>query len=365
MATYLVTGATGFLGIHLCEALLGAGHKVRALCRGEAGNLREAGVDVRRGDVLDRAAVADALKGTDGVFHLAGRVSRDPAAAAELHRLHVQGTLAVVDGCRTAGVKRMVHCSTSGTVGVTLPPGEELDESAQPDLTVVGKWPYYLSKIYAEQAALAAARDGLEVVSINPSLLLGPGDIRGESTRDIRLFMERKIPGIPAGGVSIVDVRDAAQALILGMEKGRSGERYLVTGLNTTVKAFFERVSRVSGVAAPLIPMSRPMGEISARFLDALAKTVDGYNPMDAVSVEMAGYCWYVSPHKAQEELGVEFRDPNLTLLDTVHDLRAHGVTTTGQAPAGSGLAEALLADTWRAVDRWMKKAAAQRPPQG
>jgi dihydroflavonol-4-reductase len=365
MAKYLVTGATGFLGLHLCEVLLEKGHKVRALCRKPAANLAEAGVEVVSGDVLDKESLKPALKGVDGVFHLAGRVSRNPDDAADLHKLHVQGTMAVVEACKAANVKRMVHCSTSGTVGVTQPPGEELDENTQPDITLVGKWPYYLSKIFAEQTALGAATKEFEVVSINPSLLLGPGDVRGDSTRDVKLFMERKFPGIPAGGVSIVDVRDAAQALWLGMEKGRSGERYLVTGLNATVKDFFERLSRVSGVPAPMVPMSRQMGTLSARLLDAYAKTVDGANPLDAVSVEMASYCWYVSSHKAQEELGVTFRDPNETLMDTVDDLRKQGVSTTGTMPAGAGLAENLLSDTWRAVDKWMKKAATPRPPQG
>ncbi len=363
MATYLVTGATGYLGMHLCEALLGAGHTVKALCRKDAQNLVDAGVKVVAGDVTDRESVKAAAKGVDGVFHLAGRVSRDAKDTAELHQLHVQGTMAVVEACRANKVKRLVHCSTSGVVGVTEPPGQELDEHAVPDLTLVGKWPYYLSKIFAEQTALAANGKDLEVVSINPSLLLGPGDVRGDSTRDVRMFLERKLPGYTAGGVSIVDARDAALALVLGMDKGRAGERYLVTALNTPVKDFLERLARVSGVPAPMFPLNRQMGQFSARLLDAVARTVDGANPLDATSVEMASYCWYVSPAKAQEELGWQPRDITETLVDTVEDLRQQGVGTTGtsQLPQGAGLAESLLADTWRAMDKWMKKAASER----
>jgi len=361
MAKYFVTGATGFLGLHLCEKLLEAGHSVTALCRNPAENLKEVGVEVVQGDVLQPASLKAHCRNVDGVFHLAGRVSRNPDDAAALHKLHVQGTQAVVDACKENKVRRLVHCSTSGVVGVTLPPGEELDETAQPDLTVVGKWPYYLSKIFAEQTALNAASDALEVVSINPSLLLGPGDARGESTRDVKLFLQRKIPGVPSGGVSIVDVRDAANALLLGMEKGRSGERYLVAALNTTVRDFLDRLQRVSGVPAPMIPLSRAMGAVSTRLLDTVAKAIDGNNPLDPVSIEMAGYCWYVSSVKAQEELGLVFRDPNETLHDTVEDLRQHGVESKSSLPQGGGLAESLLMDAVKFADKWRKRALENR----
>ncbi|MEW5854384.1 MAG: NAD-dependent epimerase/dehydratase family protein [Myxococcota bacterium] len=361
MATYLVTGATGFLGLHLCEQLLNAGHTVKALSRKPAPRLEEVKVQVALGDVLDEPSVAAAAKGCNAVFHLAGRVSRDPSDAADLHALHVRGTQNVVNACKAARVPRLVHCSTSGVVGVTEPPGRVLDESAQPDLTLVGKWPYYLSKIFAEQTALAAAGRDLEVVSVNPSLLLGPGDERGESTRDVRMFIQRQIPGVPQGGVSIVDARDAAHALVLALQKGRTGQRYLVTGLNTPVKDFFARLAAVSGVPAPLIPLPRSVGALSARFLDEFAKRIDGRNPLDPVSVEMASYCWYVSPEKAQSELGLEFRDPNETLHDTVEDLRQQGVKTESALPPGAGLVENILADGWRAMDKWLKKAS-ERP---
>jgi dihydroflavonol-4-reductase len=356
MATYLVTGATGFLGMHLCERLLVEGHRVRALCRQDAPHLTDVGIEVVRGDVLDRSGLSAALKGMDAVYHLAGRVSRNSDDALELHRLHVQGTQNVLEACKATRTGRLVHCSTSGTVGVSDPPGVELDENAAPDLTVLGRWPYYLSKLFAEQSVLAAGKDGMCVVIVNPSLLLGPGDTRGDSTRDVRLFMERKIPGVPQGGVAIVDVRDVAEALSRAMEKGRSGQRYLVSALNTTVKDFFDRLSRVSQVPAPVLPLSRTLGTLSARMLDGVARTLDGSNPLDAVSVEMASYCWYVSSRKAQTELGVQFRDPNETLHDTVEDLRRQGVRSQGSLPAGAGLAESLLGDALRAAERWRKR---------
>ena len=356
MVQTAVTGATGFLGRHLCALLRQDGHEVRAVVRTRQAALDALGVTQVEGDVLDAASLPLAFKGAQVVFHLAGRVSRNPDDASALHRLHVGGTQHAVDACLQAGVPRMVHCSTSGTVGVTASPGYELDEEAQPDLTVVGRWPYYLSKLYAEQTALRANSSKLAVVSINPSLLLGPGDERGDSVRDVRLFMERKIPGAPSGGVSLVDVRDAAAALVAGWHKGRPGERYLVTGLNCTVREFFERLSRVTEVPAPLFTMSPTVGRLSSRMMDAVARGLDTANPLDETTVEMAGWCWYVSAEKAQRQLGINLRDMGQTLHDTVEDLRRRGVTTQGSMPNGAGLVEAMVADGFKALDRWRRK---------
>ena len=179
MTTVLVTGATGFLGEHLCRVLVERGHTVRGLARTRSAILADLGVEHIRGDVLAGDELDAALEGVSAVFHLAGAVSRDPDDAQRMMRLHVDGTRRVLEKMAEHGVKRMVLASTSGTIGVSKDE-EVLDESAPYAEDIVAGWPYYASKIYQERLAFEhGERLGVEVVAVNPSLLLGPGDRPG------------------------------------------------------------------------------------------------------------------------------------------------------------------------------------------
>jgi dihydroflavonol-4-reductase len=313
---YLVTGATGFLGTHLTAALEAHGHDVVRFSRSTGG------------DVLDATSVRDAAEGCDGAFHCAGKVSRRPADAEGLYRLHVEGTKVVLDACEAAGVPRVVLASSSGTVAVSESPDRLGREDDEAPIGLIGRWPYYRAKLFAERAALARNGARLAVVSVNPTLVLGPGDVNGSSTEDVRLFLEGAIPAVPAGGLSFVDARDAAEALRLAMDRGRPGERYLVGAINLTVRDFFAKLARVSGVRAPWLPLprSRKLARSGAAWIDRLATRAGFRAPVDPVSVEMAQCFWYLDSTKAETELGWSARDPNATLHDTVEDLRTRGV---------------------------------------
>ncbi len=313
---YLVTGATGFLGAHLVRALLARGHEVVSYSRSNGG------------DVLDAALVRGAAAGCAGAFHCAGKVSRKLEDAEELYRVHVEGTRIVLDACAAAGVPRVVVASTSGTVAVSECADHIATETDSPPLGLLGRWPYYRAKLFAERAALERNGPGLEVVCANPSLLLGPGDVNGSSTEDVRFFLEGAVRAIPAGGLSFIDARDAAEALCLAMDRGRPGERYLLGACNLTVRDFFARLSRVSGVRAPWIPMprSRELARAGAAWMERVASHVGLRATSNPVSVEMAQCFWYLDSTKAETELGWTARDPNVTLHDTVQDLRARGV---------------------------------------
>ncbi len=316
MSRYLLTGATGFLGGHLAGALLGLGHDVVPFSRKEGG------------DITDSDRVLEAARGCDGAFHCAGKVSRDPADAEELYRVHVTGTKTVLDACARAGVKRVVVASTSGTVAVSEAPDSVATEDAPAPVGILSRWPYYRAKLFAERAALERNRPGFEVVCVNPSLLLGPGDTRGSSTNDVRLFLEQSVWFVPGGGLSFVDVRDAAEAMRLAMDLGRGGERYLVGACNLTVGEFFARLERVSGVGAPHVPAprSRGLARAGARWIRAVASRVGLEAPIDPVTADMAACFFYLDAGKAERELGWKARDPNETLHDTIEDLRARGV---------------------------------------
>jgi dihydroflavonol-4-reductase len=318
----LVTGATGFLGEHLCRSLVDQGHIVRGLARSRSGVLEDIGVDVARGDVTTGEELVDALDGVSAVFHLAGAVSRDASDAQRMMRLHVDGTRRVLEQMAAANVRRMILASTSGTIGVSRHE-EILDENAPYAEQIVAGWPYYASKIYQERLAFEhGARLGIEVVAVNPSLLLGPGDRRLSSTGDVRKFLKRQIPSVPDGGINFVDARDAANATAAALDRGRAGERYLLGGPNWTMKEFFERLGRVARVAPPRLKLPPRVSKWGASIVEELYRWRGKEPPVDRISVEMAEHYWWIDSTKAARELGFAPRDPQLTLVDTVSYLR-------------------------------------------
>jgi dihydroflavonol-4-reductase len=322
----LVTGGTGFLGKAVLKALVGAGlgGEVRALVRSETRSLAKLGVEQTIGDVLDKESVFRAAAGVKHVLHLAGLVSREKKDETRMMRVHVDGTRHVFDAARAAGVDRVVLASSSGTVAVSEDKDVVATEDSPFAYELVKGWPYYLSKIYQEQLALKYAAQGLPVVILNPSLLLGPGDSRGSSTEDVRRFLQKKIPVVPDGGVNFVDVRDAAAAFVAAMTRGRVGERYLLGGPNWDMKTFFGRLSRLAKVAPPRLEIPAAWARWGATLVEEWAAWRGTVASLDRQSVEMGQHFWYVDSSKAERELGFESRDPQETLLDTIRYLRKH-----------------------------------------
>lgn len=318
----VVTGATGFLGEHVCAELIARGHVVRALARTRSDHLADLGCEVHRGDVLSAADLDKALPGAGAVFHLAGMVSRDPDDVRRMMRLHVDGTRAVLEAMARHGVKRMILASTSGTIAVSKDEAI-LDEDNGTVEELVAGWPYYTSKIYQERLAFdLGAKLGLEVVALNPSLLLGPGDRRLSSTGDVLRFLRGQIPSVPPGGINFVDVRDVAAAAATALERGRAGERYLLGGPNWTMKEFFGRLARVSKVRGPWLTLPSSLQRWGASALESVYRWRGKEPPVDRISVEMSEHYWWFDSGKASRELGFEARDPGLTLADTVAYLR-------------------------------------------
>jgi len=326
MARYWVGGATGFLGSHLLRQLLRQGHLVAPVALGGG---RIDGVEVEDVDILNTEQVARSAQKCDGAFLATGMVSRDPADAELLHRLHVFGTRSALRGLREAGVGRVVVASSSGTIAIGTNGDQIFDETAPTPMEHAAAWPYYRSKIYGEREALLAnAPPTFEVVVVNPSLLLGPGDLHGSSSDDVRRFLDREVPAVSAGGIAFVDARDAAAGMLRAFERGRAGERYLLNAANLTVAAFYDRLERLTGIKAPWLrlPRSRSLVVEGNRMLSGVLKALGGSSPIDQGSVEMSQYFWYCDSSKAERELGWTARDPGETLRDTVGDLLGAGV---------------------------------------
>ncbi|MCC7112423.1 MAG: NAD-dependent epimerase/dehydratase family protein [Deltaproteobacteria bacterium] len=326
----LITGATGYIGRHTVDALLAAGWRVRALCRNDEPELSRRGVQVVRGDVLLKDSVARALEDVEAVVHGAGLVSRSFDDATQMLRVHVVGTQHVVGLACAAGVRRIVHLSTSGTVAV----GDDAEMVYREDDPVpfahLARFPYYLSKWLAERAADDAVRMSgarAHFITLNPSLALGPGDTRGSSTLDVQRYLKREIPMVPSGGFSFVDARDVAATAVAALEAGQSGERYLLGALNCTWADFFERMQAVSGVAGPPVGITVPkrLTTLGVALLERVAGALGGSLPVSTLEAEMASCFWYCDSRKAERQLGFAARDPMATILDTVRDLRGEG----------------------------------------
>ncbi len=268
-----VTGASGFIGGHV------------------ASELREAGHDVGDEwiDLLDRDRLRRAMAGCDAVFHLAALYSYD-APASEHERVNVEGTRVVVELCSELGVGRLVHTSTCGTCGpVPGRPATEDDEPPDYELAV----PYKRTKLEAEQIVLAAARDGLDAVVVNPTTPVGEGDrfptptgrmVEGVATGRYRAYLDT--------GVNVVDVRDVARGHLLALEHGQRGERYLLGGVDLTLQELF-------GAIADLAGRPRPRLRVPYRAAQALARA----HVANAQEVALARVPMYYSSDKARREL--------------------------------------------------------------
>ena len=324
----LVTGGTGFLGEHLVRQLVEEGaHEALVLARSTSPVLANLGVTQVRGSVSEGPELEECLAGCEGVFHLAGVVSRDPADSQRMMRTHVDGTRRLLEAAARANVKRVVVASSSGTVAVSE--SERIhDERSGYATEVVAGWPYYASKVYQEKLALQLGEElGIEVVIVNPSLLLGPGDRRLSSTEDVLKFLRKEIPIVPQGGMNFVDARDAAAATIVAMSKGQPGHRYLLGGPNWTFQEFFGRLERAAKVNAPRLKLPAKWQRWGAGLMEEVYRAAGKEPPIDKISVDMGQHFWWIDSSKAARELGFESRDPALTLVDTVNYLRRNIAT--------------------------------------
>lgn len=319
----LMTGGTGFLGATLWPLLKEQGHELVLLQRSPSRAAEKAGVRTVQASLTDAEAIREAMKGVECVYHLAGRVSRDPAEARMLYELHVDGTKRLLESAHANGVKRVVLASTSGTIGVSKEPRIHTEEDPYP-IPVVGKWAYYTSKIFEEQMALTYCKaKQLPLVVLNPSLLLGPGDDRLSSTGDVLSHLNGDVPTMPNGGLSFVDVRDVADAFVNALQMGGLYERHLLGAANWTNAEFFQRLARMTGKPAPRIKLPTQVTRWGAKLLEKVADARGVQPALDPQSVEWGEAYFWIDSAKARRDLHFTPRDPQETLASTVAYIRA------------------------------------------
>jgi dihydroflavonol-4-reductase len=322
----LVTGGTGFLGSHFMNELCKRedASNIRVLNLVNTPALEQLGVEVLTGSVTSRADVERAMDGATHVYHLAGYVSRRPEDAHLMFTVHVDGTRVVCQAAVEAGVQRMVMSSTSGTIAISEREDEWPDEDSPAPMGLIARWPYYSSKYYQEATARKFCGDKVELVMVNPALLLGPGDERIGSTREVFSFLSGDVHVVPEGGINFVDARDVAAIIPVAMEKGRPGERYLLGGHNMTFVEYFDRMERLSKEYSPRIKMRSDWAWYAARAQSALFKAFGRTAPIEPAAADQARFFWYFDSAKARRDLGWSPREATSTIYDTIEYVREY-----------------------------------------
>ena len=329
---YLVTGATGFLGQYVLDALRRRrpDATIWVLVR-SAASWRQAPHAAHHADVrpieaslTDSQALERGLAGHTlaGIFHLAATVHHSRQHRARTFSSNVDGTASMVRLARAQGA-RLVFVSTSGTVGCSRSPLAAPDEDAPFCEQVVGRWPYYASKIAAERLVLEGLKGGgLDGVILRPPVMLGPCDHRFRATSLIVRFLRGRLPFYLSGGMHFVDIRDAAHSMVEAMMHQAPRPIYHLPGAAMPLRDYFAQLQQVSGVRAPRWPLPYPL---------ALALAYgSGGKFFDPVVIEMGHHHWGLSS-KYASELGFASRAPLTTLKETVSWLRsAHPALSSG-----------------------------------
>jgi len=329
----LVTGATGFVGANVARLLVAEGHHVRVLARPASSltALEGCPVEVVRGDILDRAAVARAIRGCAEVFHVAADYrlwAKDPR---EIYRTNVEGTRTVFRACVHAGVERVIYTSSVGTIG-TPRHGGLGTETTPVDLDdMIG--PYKRSKFLAERVAEDYVGRGLPVVIVNPTNPFGPWDVRPTPTGQMVLdyLLGRMVATIDTG-LNLIHVADVARGHLLAARHGRVGEKYILGCRNCSLTEIFQMLARITGIRAPGVRVPHAVITLVALVNEGVARVTGRPPRVPITGVRMARTPMYFSADKAVRELGLPQTPVEQALRDAVDWFAARGYAPTPPA---------------------------------
>ena len=314
----LVTGATGFVGSHITRQLIDAGHSARALYRSENKLRQLAGLELEAvpGDLDDSARLERACAGCEVVFHVAAKADywKDDDRDA-LWRVNVEGTRNLLTAALAAGVRRVVFTSSASTIGI-LPGAQIADEMTPFNLPPERFW-YAYTKLKAEEVAAEFVAAGLDVVTLNPTVIVGPGDLNAISGSFIleTARFQWLLP-LSSGGISVIDVRDVARAHLAASERGHPGERYILSAANLSYREWFGMIAAACGVRPPLVSMPDWLLSPTARLIELL-RLVGIQTPMDANQTRLGSARVFFNAGKANRELGPPQIDMATSLRDT------------------------------------------------
>jgi dihydroflavonol-4-reductase len=305
----LVTGATGFLGGHLLPLLLERGDEVRVLVRKEADQKRLSanGIEVVRGDICDDDAMRRAAAGRELVFHAAGLVAHEKRDVPRLQRSNIDGVRTVLGAVESGA--RLVHVASLSTIGPARSPDRPAHEE-QPYPEEAAVLPYVASKRAGERLVMDAVARGLDAVVANPGFLLGPGDVHRVSTWPVHRYLQGTLRIHTSGGLSVADARDVAAGLVALADRGKTGERYILTASdgNLAWPAFFRRIGELTGIRRRMIGLPPTLARAGSHVLRW---------PVKPGEIRLATFWWFASPGKAERELDYGSRPADETIAAT------------------------------------------------
>ncbi|GAC1428505.1 MAG: NAD-dependent epimerase/dehydratase family protein [Acidobacteriaceae bacterium] len=301
-----ITGSTGFVGSHVARAYAAAGAELRLLTRATSSLAALEGLAAEQvvGDLRAPEGLRSALRGCDALVHVAADYRlwvRDPAA---MYAANVDGTRELLRIARDEGVPKVVYTSSVATMGFKSD-GTIVDEGTPVSIKdMIGH--YKRSKFLAEQEAIAAARAGQHVMILNPTTPIGPGDAKPTPTGRIVVdFLNRKFPAYVDTGLNLVDVAEVARMHVAALERGATGERYILGGENLTLKQILDRMSAITGLPSPTMKVPHSVAMAFAFFDETITGKLRGKEPRATVeAVRMGRKMMFASSAKAERELG-------------------------------------------------------------
>src|ERR1700722_19035103 len=324
-ATILVTGASGFLGSAIANALRTRGHDIRVLARPSSPrtNLNPADT-LCEGDLRDRASLAAALKGARFLFHAAADYRLWARDAEEIHRNNLEGTRLIMEEALSAGVERVIYTSSVATLKV-IEDGSATEDRPLAEGEGIGA--YKRSKVEAERLVEAMIqRDGLQAVIVNPSTPIGPRDVRPTPTG--RIIVEAasgRMPAFVETGLNLAHVDDVAAGHIAALERGRICERYILGGPNVLLGDMLADIAGLLGRRPPTVKLPRTILYPVAYGAEVLAR-LRGVEPfITSDGLRMARHHMFFDDSKARRELGYISRPYVEGLADAIAWFRAHG----------------------------------------
>jgi dihydroflavonol-4-reductase len=322
-----VTGATGFVGSHVARVLAEHGADLRLLVRpsSDLRNIQDLNAERVTGDLRDAASLKKGITGCDVVFHVAADYRlwvRDPA---EMYRSNVEGTRAILQAARENGVRRVVYTSSVATMGFTSN-GHLADEDSPVSLdNMIG--PYKRSKFVAEEIAIDAGRSGMDVVVVNPTTPVGERDIKPTPTgRIIVDFLKKKFPAYVDTGLNLVDVTECARGHVRALERGKSGERYILGGENLTLKQILDKLAAITRLPSPKVRVPYVVALATGVVDQVVTGYLRGREPRATLdAVRMGRKKMFVSSSKAERDLGWNIVPVDGALRRAVEWFQANG----------------------------------------
>jgi len=318
---YFVTGATGFIGGHLVAKLIARGDQFTCLVRNpdRATGLAKLGATLVKGDVADRAIMCDAMRGVDGVFHIAALYKLGLEFKDQMYGANVDGTRHTLEAAIEAGVPKIVYTSTVGVFGNTH--GKIVDESYRVEMRSLAS-EYERTKWAAHyEVAVPLQQKGAPLVIVQPGGVTGPGD-----TSPLNLvydFYLNRMPIMmgPQAGVTVAHVDDIVDGHILAMEKGRTGESYILAGPPLTYKQMLEMWQTICGIPAPKLWLPGWTASLSSQLVGGLERVFKLKTALSSEALAtQADYTFYATADKAKRELGWQPRPLEQTFKEVLDD---------------------------------------------